>query len=164
MTRDQFGNLYAAGGFTDSTGKQYVAKYNGSSWSELGALNANSDINIILSDASGIFAAGFFTDSASDYYVAHYSFPTGINEITQTSSIKIFPNPANKIITIYSRENLSDATIQITDITGQILIEKTNQSGASFTLDISTQLSGMYFVSVNDRGNVWTGKVVKADN
>jgi hypothetical protein len=74
---DASGNIYAAGIFTNSSGKQYVAKYNGSSWSELGGLNglsANSNIWSVCSDASGnIYAAGGFTNSSGYYYVAQYT-------------------------------------------------------------------------------------------
>src|ERR1017187_9738714 len=52
---DPAGNIYAAGGFTDSRGHNYVAKWNGSNWSELGGttLAANGGINSICSDAAG---------------------------------------------------------------------------------------------------------------
>src|SRR5438309_1835663 len=36
---DAFGNVYVAGFISNSSGKQYVAKYNGSVWSGLGGLN-----------------------------------------------------------------------------------------------------------------------------
>ena len=36
MCKDAVGNIYAAGTFTNSSGNRYVAKYNGTSWSELG--------------------------------------------------------------------------------------------------------------------------------
>src|SRR6185295_12685799 len=44
---DASGNIYAAGQFTNSSGKKYVAKYNGSSWSELGGLNGLAPNNWI---------------------------------------------------------------------------------------------------------------------
>ncbi len=78
---DASGNIYAVGAFTNGTtlnnGKRYVAKYNGSSWSELGgtnALSANDDIIAIYSDTAGnIYAAGDFINSSGKYYVAKYN-------------------------------------------------------------------------------------------
>ena len=40
LTKDASGNMYAAGYFTNASGKYYVAKWNGSAWSELGGTNA----------------------------------------------------------------------------------------------------------------------------
>ncbi len=74
---DVAGNIYAAGQFTNSNGKQYVAKWNGTSWSELGGLNglgANNIIYSICSDATGnIYAAGTFTNSSGNEYVAKFN-------------------------------------------------------------------------------------------
>lgn len=69
---DRTGNLYAAGGYQDSsTGGYYVAKWDGTSWTELGTgaarLHANSYINSLAIDTFGnIYAAGDFTDGATD--------------------------------------------------------------------------------------------------
>ena len=66
VCRDASGNTYAAGDFTNGvnifSGNKYVAKYNGTSWSELGganALSANDVIKTICTDPSGnVYAAG----------------------------------------------------------------------------------------------------------
>jgi len=78
---DASGNIYAAGSFSNGTsiynGNRYVAKYNGSSWSELGGVNAlaaDNDIYTVCSDASGnIYAAGTFINIDSNRYVAKYN-------------------------------------------------------------------------------------------
>jgi hypothetical protein len=79
---DPQGNIYAAGGFTDSPtyieGHSYVAKWNGNSWSQLGtganALNANNAIYAIHQDAAGnIYAGGKFLDINGKEYVAKWN-------------------------------------------------------------------------------------------
>lgn len=72
LCTDPAGNLYAAGQFLDAGQNQYVSKWNGTTWSELGtgsnALSANGDIYSICSDPSGnIYAAGHFTSSNQGY-------------------------------------------------------------------------------------------------
>jgi hypothetical protein len=68
---DSAGNIYAAGKFTNgnhsSNGYEYVAKWNGTNWTEVGGLNAlaaNDYIESIISDSKGnIYASGgFFKD------------------------------------------------------------------------------------------------------
>ncbi|CAK9254279.1 unnamed protein product [Sphagnum jensenii] len=82
---DPSGNVYAAGGFTDSAsyigGHSYVAKWNGTTWTTLGtganALNANNAIYAIHQDAAGnIYAGGNFLDVNGKQYVAKWNGTT----------------------------------------------------------------------------------------
>ncbi len=164
LCSDPDSNIYAGGWFTNSSGYHYVAKWNAGTWTELGGLNALSADSTILalsSDVQGnIYAAGLFTNASGHQYVARYGYPTGINEIS-AANIKLSPNPSNNFVTISSGQTLSNATIRLLDLTGQVLIEKTNQSGEKFTLDISNQAAGLYFIEVIQDDNGWTGKLVK---
>lgn len=120
IVSDAQGNIYASGGFTNGTssanGSKYVAKWNGSSWAELGtgsnALNANNDIDHLLIDASGnILASGWFTNSSNKYYVAkwngsNWSELGGTNTLNANSGINAmrFDNAGN----LYTAGNFSD--------------------------------------------------------
>ena len=80
LTKDKSGNLYAAGTFYNDSGKYYVAKWNGSSWNELGGINGgkfNWDINCLTTDTMGnVYAAGEFYNDSGKNYVAKWN---GIN-------------------------------------------------------------------------------------
>jgi hypothetical protein len=72
MVIDDSDNLYVAGDPYDSN-KKYVSKWNGTSWSDYGNLNANGSIYCISSDANGnVYAGGAFTNGNNKYYVAVY--------------------------------------------------------------------------------------------
>ncbi len=82
IVADKHGNVYAAGDFTNGaswgSGFQYVAKWDGSSWGELGtgsaALHAVGSINSICIDGNGnIYAAGNFRNSYGESYVAKWN-------------------------------------------------------------------------------------------
>lgn len=162
---DASGNIYAAGLFTNTSGKYYVAKYNGTSWSELGganALAANGPVECVHSDASGnIYAAGVFTNASGKTYVARYGAITGINEITPTGSMNLFPNPTNNTVTISTGSVTSNAGIKVFNSTGEVVVEKSNQSGTQFILDLSKQSAGIYLVELREQKNVWRAKVLK---
>ncbi|MDI1234438.1 MAG: hypothetical protein PSX81_09160 [bacterium] len=76
LTTDKNGNLYAAGTLMNNNGKYFIAKWNGTTWSELGAPNPvylNNWIDLIDCDDQGvIYAAGTFTDSAGHAFVVKY--------------------------------------------------------------------------------------------
>jgi hypothetical protein len=81
LTTDAAGNIYAAGTFTDNSGKGYVAKWDGTTWTELGtganALEATDVINAIAADTAGnIYAAGNFADYFNKPYVAKWNGST----------------------------------------------------------------------------------------
>ena len=159
-------NIYVAGLFTNSSGKSYVAKYNGTTWSELGGLNglaANGTIQSICSDASGnIYAAGYFTNSSGNQYVAKYGNATGINSTCCTATtLTLQPNPTATSTTLTFNNELNNATIEVMNVTGQIIFKKENQSGKQINLDLSNQAAGIYFIQVKQAAEVWRGKVVK---
>jgi len=67
------GEIIYAGGFTNSSGFASIAKWDGTTWSELGNLNANNRILSLCTDNSGnVYAAGEFTNSSNKQYVAIY--------------------------------------------------------------------------------------------
>lgn len=85
---DRNGTLYAAGNFTNSEGKYYVAVYDGMHWKELAGsnrLNANGDIYAICASKNGqIYVAGDFTNKSGYRYVACFDG----NKWTELDSLK----------------------------------------------------------------------------
>ncbi len=82
IVADHDGNVYAAGVFLNAPGGYYyVAKWNGTTWGELGtgsnALNANSYITTMCKDtADNIFVGGNFKDGSGKTYVAKWNGST----------------------------------------------------------------------------------------
>jgi len=177
---DLHGNLYAAGMFTDSISPtnnyDYVAKWDGTSWSELGtgsdALNADNWINSICSDQYGnIYAAGEFTDTTitlmdstlpyHPVYVAKYSPSTTLVPIHQISGIKVYPNPTQDIINVSYDETssgLGNTGYLLYDITGNLCRSGQLQQ-ANTSIDISELSPGTYILNVANSQGVY--KVVK---
>jgi uncharacterized delta-60 repeat protein len=101
---------------------------------------------------AGSFAAMRFNNN----YTTGVQLPLNI----LSHQLIIYPNPCHQSIAI-SQLSLMNATIKLINLTGQTLIEKQNQSGSYFNLDISEQTNGIYFLEIKENANVWCVKVVK---
>lgn len=78
MISDKSGNIYVAGGLQKSNEVYYIAKWDGSSWSEVGtgvnALNANGPIySLAIDSKNNLYAGGYFKNAANHYYVAKWN-------------------------------------------------------------------------------------------
>ncbi len=117
-------------------------------------------------DALGnLYISGYFTETADfdpgigvvnltsagsrDIFISKLSNgTTGIAENSLNSDINIYPNPTKNQINFSVETN-----VQLTNITGQFIIEKNNAS----MLDLSEQAAGLYFITLLDK----KGKVIK---
>ena len=92
---------------------------------------------------------------------------TGINEVLNSASFTVFPNPAKNEIKLKSNaisyENLSGSYLTIQDALGRtVLTEKINEKTLEITLDIQNLESGIYFLNIhNEKGKVTLRFVVE---
>jgi alpha-tubulin suppressor-like RCC1 family protein len=81
------------------------------------------------------------------------------------NTISVYPNPTNNLVNIdYTLDNSSNVVLRLTNIQGQLITEiKTEKSSGlnTDTLDLSSQSSGMYFLTITSGSNTFTTKVVK---
>lgn len=97
---DNSGNLYACGYFTNSSGMNYVAKWDGTVWSEVGtganSLGANSTVwDLEIDNSNNIYVSGYFTDNQGFRYAAKWN---GTTWTTLTGTTGLLN--ANNIITM----------------------------------------------------------------
>ncbi len=172
---DKNKNLYVAGRFTDSTtsllGNPYVAKWDGTTWSELGtganALKPNNSIISITTDtANNVYAAGYFYNSSNKYYVGKYTQPAaGINNLTNNAAndLKVYPNPTTNQLTVSGIQFSGNTKIEIENILGQVMVSLSNHlTTANCQLTTANLPSGIYILKATDeKGFVHTAKFVK---
>ncbi len=171
------GNLIVGGTF-DSAGSNLVndiAEWNGSSWSSLGKGMSGSLISSSVSDLavynSSLYAGGTF-DSAGGKLANNIAewcpgtCPTGINEITESSSVNIFPNPNNGVFTIALSHPALDAgsqTIEVFNVFGERIFSEILRSAQDDkVINLNGQPNGVYFYRVlNETGGlVGEGKLI----
>jgi hypothetical protein len=86
------GNAYAGGTFFNSNGVRYVAKWNGTNWSELGSLPDNSLVSAIVTDTSGNVYASLHRSALPNSYIGKWNGTSwtefsGDNQFNFTSDI-----------------------------------------------------------------------------
>ena len=77
-------------------------------------------------------------------------------------SITLYPNPTSDIINIELPE-VGNYAIQITDISGKIVLNSTLNNQNYITIDVSSLLENVYVVSIQNGGFEFKGKIVKID-
>jgi hypothetical protein len=71
----------------------------------------------------------------------------------KNSSFKIYPNPATNLITLQSDEMLNNATIEISNAFGQIVL-KQNNFNQKQDVNIEALQSGIYFINLYDKNKL----------
>jgi hypothetical protein len=84
--------------------------------------------------------------------------------LLEVGQINIFPNPISNILNIrISDIELKQPILQITDILGKVVLEKSLDNQNQFSLNLpSTMATGIYFVSImNNKQVIFSEKVLK---
>jgi hypothetical protein len=84
-----------------------------------------------------------------------YDFtPVGNVDITIDKEVSLYPNPAEDIVTV-ALSDKTNASIQITDLKGKILLEKSTNDETETNININALPAGLYLVKViSDEFNV----------
>lgn len=87
---------------------------------------------------------------------------TGIEDLTQNSSFRMWPNPATNMLTIDLSDFEKSATISVVNNLGQVVYSKNLSSVQNqLTLPISNWADGIYSVTVRDEKKVATQRLIK---
>ena len=84
-----------------------------------------------------------------------------MENFNELNKVVTYPNPTSSQINFSFNENLENASVKITSLLGQTVLEKQNLSGNNLSFDVSNLAKGMYVVSVNNGGLVSNSKFIK---
>jgi hypothetical protein len=73
--------------------------------------------------------------------------------------IDIFPNPASDLINIKSSKNGLIKTVQIVNMSGQIIFESSNINRSELEISIANKVTGVYYVRVLTENAIFTRKL-----
>ena len=89
-------------------------------------------------------SSGQVPESVTDLIVCQNN--TGLNEASNKESVRLYPNPANALVTIQASQFWLGATIQVIDAMGKDIITVKDWNGES--LDVSNLHSGLYIIEL----------------
>lgn len=78
----------------------------------------------------------------------------GINELESVHGVSIYPNPADRQLSLISKTGIGNSTVTIHDMTGRVVYTSNHNftSGNPVVIDTENFASGVYRVSVNNGG------------
>lgn len=91
------------------------------------------------------------------------------SEKTQNVSLSTFPNPVNEVLNIeiqLTDNNVGQARLKLAHISGKILIEMNislEKVAKFFTIPMETYPSGLYVLTMETGGSLFTSKIIKAE-
>lgn len=69
-----------------------------------------------------------------------------------TLQVNVYPNPGKDQVVVLLNEQVSNATLKVYTLTGQVVLEKTQLNGNKFQLQIENLARGTYFIELNENG------------
>ena len=92
--------------------------------------------------------------STNDFNISNL----GINQISNTNNVLIYPNPTSGILNISLEKNISIDKIIIIDMLGKTVLTKSTNPAF---LDISSLKIGLYFAQIYSADNMFLKKIIK---
>ena len=86
---------------------------------------------------------------------------TGVNEASQNSGIRIYPNPTNKLLTIDFINTADIEKMTLFDVQGKIIYETTDFSKPSVAINMQDLNNGVYILKIRNNTGVKNYKVFK---
>jgi photosystem II stability/assembly factor-like uncharacterized protein len=116
--------------------------------------------NAIIPTKTGYYAVVIEDNGCIDTSNCYFFVVTGVNALDD-HQISIFPNPTTGLITLKSQLELRDANIKIFNNLGQLVVHQTNLTGKEINIDLSSIVSGVYFIQMSDQQKQYLAKVIK---
>ena len=117
------------------------------------AFNLNLTIGLI----GGVATTQTFSDTGSILMIKDQLTTLSNPNFKQTATINVYPNPTNNILNIAISEN---ATLQIIDLLGKTVLEKSITSGNN-TITIEALPTGMYISKIQNENGTYNQKIMK---
>jgi len=109
---------------------------------------------------NGSYALEITQNGCTDTSACHNIVLTGIGELNK-SNISIYPNPTTNLITIKLNNLLENLSVELISIDGKIVQQQKVNNARKFTLDLSNENNGIYFLKLNSEKSTNQFKIIK---
>ena len=90
------------------------------------------------------------------------TLPLATNTIEQTTnSIVMYPNPTNGMLHFQSNENFTNFDLKVQNLLGKTIATQHLETLTNSIVDLSSEASGIYFITLTSPSQHWHYKVVK---
>jgi hypothetical protein len=161
--------LYAAGAINgiNDTVRIFRSLDGGASWAEsITQAFPNSDkqvISMVMYNTVLCLLTRDHNSNLTGVYKLDAS-TASVPEIADNDQISIFPNPFSSETTLQTDKPLKNATLMIDNCFGQTVKRLHHISGQSVTLSRGNLPNGMYVIRLREGKEIYTGKLIIADN
>jgi hypothetical protein len=83
-----------------------------------------------------------------------------VPEKTLSTQLNVFPNPANGIVNVSLTQELGNAEVEITSLSGQLVLSETIESTNNASIDVSKLETGVYILKLAADNRVGIKKLV----
>ena len=148
----------------------------GSDWKEFNmttfVYDVEDSLSYLIKDNAGdvyqlIFTGFAGTSTGKIYFTKELISPASINENSIFSSVGVYPNPVNDILTVTyeAKETINNITFDLMDMNGRIVKSLGTQSGVSGInqgkINIADLNKGIYLLSIKADNSIITKRIVK---
>lgn len=121
---------------------------------------AGATDSVFVASENGNYAVLITSDGCSDTSACVNIASVGILEIGEEISFNLYPNPTNQSITIDFGSNVQDASLRVTDLKGQTILQTKFNNQSQYTIDLHAS-AGMYMLTIVVDGQHKTLPIVK---
>ena len=94
-------------------------------------------------------------------FLASYSQPALGNSQNKLNTFSLYPNPTNGNLNIQLSNTITNGTLKVITITGQMVFEQHNLNGTTFNFDVTSLNQGIYIVQLTNGNEVFNSKFIK---
>ncbi|WP_299578958.1 HYR domain-containing protein [uncultured Sunxiuqinia sp.] len=99
--------------------------------------------------------------SASIEVLVVVQIPTGLDELTESMSLKVYPNPSRGMVQVaIQAENSLEVELSVCNLLGQEIHRKSYFLSEPIQLNLSNQMDGVYLIQVKLGTSILTRKVI----
>jgi hypothetical protein len=142
---------------------------------KFGSTSSDQGYSIALNTSNNIFMTGFFSNTVDfdpgtstvnlisgglyDTYILRLDMSTGIDDISNNSNFKVYPNPTSGKFNIETDNGILNS-VEIFNVVGNKVFSKYSIRNDATEVDISNFSNGIYFVNITTANSSLTTKMI----